>query len=277
HEDFIRRTRGFSDFEGKNILVDYADLTPEGIDKFGMPKYMQYSNYINGLMAASTLFGLSDQTASSMVRNSKSAIKQMVKEDRGLVRTGEWEKRIMNARKSFNDIEVGGVKLNLTADDQRKYTEMYLKEAVSRDKKYSHIKGRVTLEEYHDAISEIARGIVISQIVKDYKDVILEKSKVDARIKQEDAMWRQRVIDLNKKQNRKMTKMDKSKRNRNSGKHPSYKARGMSEESIRKKRQYDKAYHATPERKKYRAELNKKNRENHKAGKSKVGEKLDVS
>src|SRR5690606_33487991 len=175
------------------------DLTPEGIDKFGMPKYMQYSNYLNGLMAASTLFGLSDQTASSMVRNSKSAIKQMVKEDRGLVRTGEWEKRIMNARKSFNDIEIGGVKLNLTADDQRKYTEMYLKESVSRDKKYSNIKGRVTLEEYHDAISEIARGIVTSQIVKDYKDVILEKSKVDARIKQEDAMWRQRVIELNKK------------------------------------------------------------------------------
>jgi len=71
--------------------------------------------------------------------------------------------------------------------------------------------------------------------------------------------------------------MDKSKRNRNAGKHPSYKSRGMSEESIRKKRQYDKAYHATSKRKKYRAELNKKNRENHKAGKSKVGDKLDVS
>ena len=71
--------------------------------------------------------------------------------------------------------------------------------------------------------------------------------------------------------------MDKSKRNRNANKNPSYKARGMSEESIRKKREYDKAYHATTERKKYRAELNKKNRENHKAGKSKVGDKRDVS
>src|SRR5690606_38158589 len=157
------------------------------------------SNYLNGLMAASTLFGISDQTVSSMARSQSRAIKQLVKEDRGLVRTGEWEKRIMNARKSFNDIEVGGVKLDLTADDQRKYTEMYLKEAVSRDKKYAHIIGSVTLEEYHDTVSEIARGIVTAQIIKDYKDVILEKSKVDARIKQEDAMWRQRVIELNKK------------------------------------------------------------------------------
>lgn len=71
--------------------------------------------------------------------------------------------------------------------------------------------------------------------------------------------------------------MDKSKRNRNANKNPSYKARNMSEDSIRKKRQYDKAYHATTERKKYRAELNKKNRENHKAGKSKVGDGKDVS
>lgn len=51
----------------------------------------------------------------------------------------------------------------------------------------------------------------------------------------------------------------------------------MSEASIKKKREYDKAYHATEERKKYRAELNKKNRENHKAGKSKVGDGRDVS
>src|SRR5690606_16297412 len=124
HEDFIRRTRGFSDFEGKNILVEYADLTPEGIEKFGIPDYMRYSNYLNGVMAMSTIFGLSDQTASSMVKIGRASCRERVKEDRGLVRTGEWEKRIMNARKSFNDIEVDGVKLELTADEQRKYTEM---------------------------------------------------------------------------------------------------------------------------------------------------------
>lgn len=49
-------------------------------------------------------------------------------------------------------------------------------------------------------------------------------------------------------------------RNKNADKNPSYKARGMSAESIKKKREYDKKYHATTERKKYRAELNRENR-----------------
>lgn len=65
-----------------------------------------------------------------------------------------------------------------------------------------------------------------------------------------------------------------SKRNRNAGKHPSYKKRGMSKKSIEKKRQYDKKYHQSQERKKYRAELNKANR---KAGTYGNGDKKDMS
>ncbi len=68
--------------------------------------------------------------------------------------------------------------------------------------------------------------------------------------------------------------MDKSKRNSNSGKHPSYKKRGMSKESIQKKKEYDKKYHATTERKKYRVELN---RENRKRGTYGNGDGKDVS
>jgi hypothetical protein len=52
----------------------------------------------------------------------------------------------------------------------------------------------------------------------------------------------------------------KSKRNTLAGKHPSYKKLGMSKESIERKLEYDKEYHATDERKKYRAELNRANR-----------------
>lgn len=66
-------------------------------------------------------------------------------------------------------------------------------------------------------------------------------------------------------------------RNKNAGVHPSYKARNMSEEAIKKKREYDKKYHATKERKKYRAELNKANRESHKKGITKVGDNRDKS
>jgi len=51
----------------------------------------------------------------------------------------------------------------------------------------------------------------------------------------------------------------KSKRNSLAGSHPSY--GNMSEERRAKKIAYDKAYHQTEERKKYRAELNRKNRE----------------
>src|SRR5690606_16482146 len=134
HEDFISKRRQFSDFAGKNILVDYADLTPEGVEKFGMPKYMQYSNYLTGLMAASTLFGISDQTVSSMARSHRRAVRELVKDDRGAARTEREEKRMMAARRSFNDIQIDGVKLNLTADELRKYSEMYDKEAVRIDK-----------------------------------------------------------------------------------------------------------------------------------------------
>lgn len=68
--------------------------------------------------------------------------------------------------------------------------------------------------------------------------------------------------------------MDKSKRNRNAGKHPSYKKAGMSKERIAKKRAYDKEYAATDKAKKYRAELNRKNR---KAGTYGNGDGKDVS
>ena len=53
----------------------------------------------------------------------------------------------------------------------------------------------------------------------------------------------------------------KSKRNKNAGKHPSYTKAGMSPEAIKRKIAYDKKYSATPERKKYRAKLNKANRD----------------
>lgn len=61
-------------------------------------------------------------------------------------------------------------------------------------------------------------------------------------------------------------------KNKLAGKHPSY--GNMSEERRAKKIAYDKAYHQTEERKKYRAELNKKNRE---AGTYANGDNKDMS
>lgn len=69
--------------------------------------------------------------------------------------------------------------------------------------------------------------------------------------------------------------MEASKRNRNAGKHPSYS--GMSKEQIAKKKKYDTAYQATEKRKNYRVELNKANRKSQAAGKTKVGDKKDMS
>lgn len=54
--------------------------------------------------------------------------------------------------------------------------------------------------------------------------------------------------------------MDKSKRNRYAGKHPSYNKRGMSKEQIAKKRAYQKEYNKTESAKKHRSGLNKENR-----------------
>jgi len=50
-------------------------------------------------------------------------------------------------------------------------------------------------------------------------------------------------------------------RNGLAGSHSSYDKRGMSRASIAKKKAYDTAYHKTESRKKYRAELNKKNKD----------------
>lgn len=53
----------------------------------------------------------------------------------------------------------------------------------------------------------------------------------------------------------------KSRKNSLAGKHPSYDKLGMSEERRKKKLAYDKEYHQTEERKNYRVELNRKNRD----------------
>jgi hypothetical protein len=50
-------------------------------------------------------------------------------------------------------------------------------------------------------------------------------------------------------------------RNKKAGDHPSYKKAGLSKEAIENKKAYDKKYHATEERKEYRAKLNKANRD----------------
>lgn len=63
-------------------------------------------------------------------------------------------------------------------------------------------------------------------------------------------------------------------RNKLAGEHKSYDKRNMSKESIAKKKAYDKKYHSTTERKKYRAELNKANR---KAGTYGNGDGKDMS
>lgn len=48
--------------------------------------------------------------------------------------------------------------------------------------------------------------------------------------------------------------------NKKAGSHPSYLKLNWSPSSIARKRKYDKEYHATEERKEYRAKLNKANR-----------------
>ena len=65
-----------------------------------------------------------------------------------------------------------------------------------------------------------------------------------------------------------------SKRNRFAGEHPSYDKLNMSEERKKKKLAYDKKYQATKERKNYRVELNKANRD---AGTYGNGDGLDMS
>lgn len=55
--------------------------------------------------------------------------------------------------------------------------------------------------------------------------------------------------------------MAKSKRNTLAGSHPSYDKRGMTPAQISKKNAYQKKYNQTSASKKYRADLNKKNRD----------------
>lgn len=68
--------------------------------------------------------------------------------------------------------------------------------------------------------------------------------------------------------------MEVSKKNKLAGKHPSYDSLNMSEARRKKKIAYDTKYSATPERKKYRAELNTANK---KAGTYGNGDGKDMS
>lgn len=63
-------------------------------------------------------------------------------------------------------------------------------------------------------------------------------------------------------------------RNKMAGKHPSYKKRKMSSKQIKNKKEYDKEYSSTTKRKKYRAKLNKENRNRGTYGN---GDKKDLS
>lgn len=67
------------------------------------------------------------------------------------------------------------------------------------------------------------------------------------------------------------------KQNRNAGKHPSYKARNLSEETIKKKREYDKEYHKKRRAKLKRADANRKRREEQKKGnkRARIGSGFD--
>lgn len=62
--------------------------------------------------------------------------------------------------------------------------------------------------------------------------------------------------------------------NKNAGKHPSYDKLNWSPSSIQRKRAYDKKYHKTTARKKYRAKLNKANKD---AGTYGNGDGMDMS
>jgi len=67
----------------------------------------------------------------------------------------------------------------------------------------------------------------------------------------------------------------KSRRNKNAGKHPSYKKRKMSWSSIMKKRKRDKSISSRPEQKKKRADSNRKRREAEARGQDIKGKDYD--
>lgn len=65
------------------------------------------------------------------------------------------------------------------------------------------------------------------------------------------------------------------KRNRLAGTGKSNSYKGMTDAQIAKKRKYDSEYQKNKVA--YRVELNRKNRENHRAGKTRIGDGKDVS
>lgn len=66
-------------------------------------------------------------------------------------------------------------------------------------------------------------------------------------------------------------------RNKNAGKHPSYKARGMSAASRKKKKAYDKKLNSRPEQIKKRVESNRKRAQAKKKGQNIKGKDYDHS
>jgi len=210
HEEFIKARNAVVTADGSDIILDDGFLTDEGIAEYGIPTYLRGTNYMAGIAGATSLFGISDQTTGSIVRNMKSAVNSLVRYDRGQGRRGNWEKKLKEDVKSFDSITILKEDVELSAGEMRKYSEMYLKEVVKmRKSMQSEVSRRsFTPSEIETIVASTARELVEAKILTNYIPRLeKEASKQGARAELEMRL-RDATIEAQIK------KMDKEKANR---------------------------------------------------------------
>lgn len=176
HEKYIRDTRGVPYADGSGIHVDLGLLDEEGIADFGIPEYLRASQYFAGTAGLISLFGASDQTIGTMVRNVKNVTRKVAEKERGRRRTGDWDKTLMKDVVSFHSVDVGGVKVELTPQEAREAREAYLDLVEYHYDELYRFDDKLSQSMIEEEVAQISRATVEAGIIANKTDELVKGS-----------------------------------------------------------------------------------------------------
>ena len=174
HEKYIKDTRAVPYADGSGVHVDLGLLDEEGIQDYGIPDYLRASQFMAGIAGMTSLFGLSDQTVGTMVRNIKIVSKNLAQKERGHRRTGDWEKTLMRDIVSFHEVNVDGVKVELSPAEAKEARESYLESVEQYRGELNKIRSKAPQSLIEEETASLARATTEAGIIR-YKMEELKK------------------------------------------------------------------------------------------------------
>ena len=191
-QEYVTRRYQRMNAEKDAFFVDPFYVDSENIGRFDRPEWSKATNGVNLMLAGTSLLGISDQTTGSVRRYSNSISNKLLKDEQGKIKQTDVDEAIKEVNR-INQLEVGGIKMDLTAE-QRMWYLTERKNFVDTLKKQSPYKpnGKMgSLEGYEDVISKVADTYMEGQFLKkytsDYKKQLELKIKKDVDVTKQKA------------------------------------------------------------------------------------------